>query len=316
MTTELGWIAPRAAVTRALSEAWRLRSALDAAATVAWRDLSDRVTPGSNRILWSQHQTLGNLREPAAFPGWFRRIVVSRCHRILRRKRPPLDGMDELAHVPAGSPGPDQALQQRDMSDLVIEAINALPTPQREATALYYMNRHSQAEIADFLEVPVTTVKSRLHAARKRLKKGMVAKVQTSLERSGLPDGFTHDTVEKAVAKAEGLSREREYRAAEDILRGALGKMPGHPAAMKALNHAVWQSNISEEEGRWEDLPELVDLLTSCNTDGLSRMDCRPRGSTARRIPAQHHFLAIAVTPANQSPSTGTRSSFGSPIAS
>ena len=35
MTTEFGWIVPRAAVTRALSVAWRLSSALGAAATVA-----------------------------------------------------------------------------------------------------------------------------------------------------------------------------------------------------------------------------------------------------------------------------------------
>ena len=34
------------------------------------------------------YRNLGQLRDPAAFPGWFRRVVFSRCQRILRRKQP------------------------------------------------------------------------------------------------------------------------------------------------------------------------------------------------------------------------------------
>lgn len=52
----------------------------------------------------------------------------------------------------------------------VLAAIRALPEPQREAAMLFYIKDYSQREIAAFLEVPVTTVNNRLHAARKSLR--------------------------------------------------------------------------------------------------------------------------------------------------
>src|SRR5215813_6292729 len=44
---------------------------------------------------------LGQLREPAAFPGWFRRIVVKQCDRITRRKRPNFETLKEQQQAPA-----------------------------------------------------------------------------------------------------------------------------------------------------------------------------------------------------------------------
>ena len=42
---------------------------------------------------------LPDLRDPHAFPGWFRRIVIKHIDRI-RRRRPQCIALDELAHVP------------------------------------------------------------------------------------------------------------------------------------------------------------------------------------------------------------------------
>ena len=42
-------------------------------------------------------RTLSHLREPEAFPGWFRRIVFKQCDRLTRKKRPqatPIDATD------------------------------------------------------------------------------------------------------------------------------------------------------------------------------------------------------------------------------
>ena len=58
-----------------------------------------------------------------------------------------------------------------------------LPEGQRVALTLLYIDGYSQGEISSFLQVPVGTVKSRLYAARKRLKERMGAMVQEQLAR-------------------------------------------------------------------------------------------------------------------------------------
>jgi len=52
----------------------------------------------------------------------------------------------------------------------VREAISALPLPQRVVLVLHYLNDLSVGEIAEILEVPEGTVKSRLHYGRRALK--------------------------------------------------------------------------------------------------------------------------------------------------
>src|SRR3954464_154852 len=47
---------------------------------------------------------LGNLREPAAFPGWFRRIVVKQGDRLSRRPQPALLPLDTAATLATPEP--------------------------------------------------------------------------------------------------------------------------------------------------------------------------------------------------------------------
>jgi RNA polymerase sigma-70 factor (ECF subfamily) len=52
----------------------------------------------------------------------------------------------------------------------VVKAVSKLPIPQRSVVVLYYINECSLQEIAEILEIPAGTVKSRLHYARLTLK--------------------------------------------------------------------------------------------------------------------------------------------------
>jgi DNA-directed RNA polymerase specialized sigma24 family protein len=45
------------------------------------------------------YRKLGDLREPAAFPGWFRRIVFKHCDRITLRRRFQTVSLDVLGEV-------------------------------------------------------------------------------------------------------------------------------------------------------------------------------------------------------------------------
>ncbi|MCA9278689.1 MAG: sigma-70 family RNA polymerase sigma factor [Phycisphaeraceae bacterium] len=60
---------------------------------------------------------------------------------------------------------PDKALDDRERSNLVQEALNAMPVMLREILLLAYFQRLSYAQIAEDLEIPLGTVKSRLHSA-------------------------------------------------------------------------------------------------------------------------------------------------------
>ena len=128
-------------------------------------------------------QKLAQLREPAAFPGWFKRIVLTQCSRLLRCKRLQILPLEAGANASTKDPGPDVSAERQDLLTKVLQAINALPENERLVTTLFYMNGYTQADIGEFLEVPVSTVNKRLYTARQRLKGSVVDLVKDDLRK-------------------------------------------------------------------------------------------------------------------------------------
>ena len=125
---------------------------------------------------------LGGLREPAAFPGWLRRIVHKYCDRRTRRAplpTVPLDGLEEItADV---GPSALAELERAETAAVVRRAISALPEHQGEAVTLYYIGDQSQSQVAAFLNITEGAVRKRLHDARKTLKETMIDMVEKTL---------------------------------------------------------------------------------------------------------------------------------------
>ena len=119
------------------------------------------------------YRDLPTLSAPRAFPGWLKRIVFKHCDRLTCGKRLPLVTLDAAASASDGLLDPSSAAARREMVESVLAAIAALPKPERTVTTLFYVNGYSRRTIAEFLEVPVTTVDNRLHAARRRLREKM-----------------------------------------------------------------------------------------------------------------------------------------------
>jgi len=125
-------------------------------------------------------QKLGQLRRPQAFRGWFKQIVLSQCHRLVRGKQIPTSSYDMTADlIPAPGPGPVAAVEEEELKTRVMEAISALPEKEKIVTQLFYLNGYSQKEIARLLELPLTTVKKRLQYARQNLRGIMVSMMDT-----------------------------------------------------------------------------------------------------------------------------------------
>ena len=128
------------------------------------------------------YQCLPNLRDPDAFPGWFRKIVFKQCDRLLRRKSTEIVPLESAVGLHSETGDPLEFVEIQEMKDSVLMAIAALPVHERAVTTLFYIDGFSQNEIADFLEIPVTTVNSRLRYSRKRLKERMITMVQKTVK--------------------------------------------------------------------------------------------------------------------------------------
>jgi RNA polymerase sigma factor (sigma-70 family) len=119
------------------------------------------------------YRALPALREPAAFPGWFRRILFKQCDRVSRRKRRDVIGLDGAIGVASAEPSPHDALERRELRETLGRVIGRLGKAERQVVLLFYMGDHSQSAIAEFLGVTANTVKTRLYAARQALRSHM-----------------------------------------------------------------------------------------------------------------------------------------------
>ena len=198
------------------------------------------------------YRELRSLRQAGAFAGWLRRIVLSRCSRMTRRRSVSTTRLDAAATVASNEPGPTEAMEMRELKDKVLAAVRALPEPQRMVTTLFYINGYSQKDIAEFLEVPVTTVKKRLVASRGRLKQRMMVMVDETLKSFPLSGDFADIVVRKA-GSAEDLQR------AAALLGYSSRKRPQHfqsPAgADEAGLYVVGQEGAVEGAGYFNEFP-------------------------------------------------------------
>jgi RNA polymerase sigma factor (sigma-70 family) len=112
---------------------------------------------------------LESLRAPDAFPGWFKRIVLTECSRIRRMRdtRPiPVEGSTAISGAT-----PEHDVEAAELRDLLSSAIARLPENERVVVTLFYVQELSHAEMSSTLDVPTTTVAKRLHSAKRRLQK-------------------------------------------------------------------------------------------------------------------------------------------------
>lgn len=113
---------------------------------------------------------INRLRDPAKFPGWAFAILRRRCAdriNVVARDRPRSAELTELNEPSASPRGEDRAA--------IAEAFAALPEDQRVAATLFFVEQLKLDEIAAATDVPVGTVKSRIFAARKKLKAALAA---------------------------------------------------------------------------------------------------------------------------------------------
>jgi RNA polymerase sigma factor, sigma-70 family len=117
--------------------------------------------------LLSAWQGLDGLREPDAFPAWFRRHVIRAASRASRaRNRGQVVELDESLAIPTDDL--DRVVQGRTLG----RAFDRLDEADPLLLTLHHVWGLPVAETAEFLGVPEGTVKSRVHHAMQRLRAG------------------------------------------------------------------------------------------------------------------------------------------------
>ncbi len=110
---------------------------------------------------------IARLRDGAHLRAWLfgiaRRTLMDR---LRRRYATPATNDVELANLPAEDDAPDREMDLAALDD----ALAALPLVERETLTLFYLRELSLAEVAEALNVPAGTVKSRLFRGRRLLR--------------------------------------------------------------------------------------------------------------------------------------------------
>jgi RNA polymerase sigma-70 factor (ECF subfamily) len=126
------------------------------------------------------YTAMTTFRSDAAFSTWLFRITtnVYLDARKRAKSRPSLS-LDEFIEfeesraerqVEDTGPNPNEILEAKERSEILERAIQTLPDYQRVMVVLYHVHQKSYEEIAQVMEMPIGTVKSRLNRARLALK--------------------------------------------------------------------------------------------------------------------------------------------------
>jgi RNA polymerase sigma-70 factor (ECF subfamily) len=123
------------------------------------------------------YRNVTNFRGEAKVSSWLHRIAVNQCLTTKRRQKTRSEeliddatGEEERIFVAPSSASPARASERNERFLIVRQAVNSLPLDLREVVLLKEFEEMTFQEISDTLEIPLSTVKSRLYTALRQLK--------------------------------------------------------------------------------------------------------------------------------------------------
>ena len=122
-------------------------------------DAQDAVQQGMLRA-WEKRRQVSDEGKARA---WLTRIIINECRNIQRKRM----RVFPVAEMPEGMH------EHETRNEILKEAMDALDEKLRTPLLLHYMDGFSEKEVAGILGIPTTTVKSRMHRARKALQAGL-----------------------------------------------------------------------------------------------------------------------------------------------
>jgi RNA polymerase sigma-70 factor (ECF subfamily) len=120
----------------------------------------------------------------ASFSTWLYVIARNAClNEVRRRGLRPTSSLEDAAE-PSVTASASAPVERRLECETLVEA---LPEPQRRIVRLFYLEERSYEQVAAMLEIPINTVRSHLHRARRRLAQLSLAQRDGALRSGALP---------------------------------------------------------------------------------------------------------------------------------
>lgn len=142
-------------------------------------DANDLAQEVFIRVYSNLHHFDNNMR----FSPWIYRIAQNLAIDFLRKQRKIIYLDEQLGEdndmswqLESQAPLPDKVAEFKDLQSAIEAALNEVPLMYRTVLLLRFVHDMSYEDIAKVTELPVTTVKTRLHRARENLRQVLVKK--------------------------------------------------------------------------------------------------------------------------------------------
>ncbi|MDQ0157490.1 RNA polymerase sigma factor SigW [Robertmurraya andreesenii] len=113
------------------------------------------------------------------FSTWLYRIATNLCIDRIRKKKPDFyldaevsgtDGLTMYSQIPSDTALPEEEVESMELQDIIQREISRLPEKYRSVIVLKYIEELSLNEISEILDMPLGTVKTRIHRGREALR--------------------------------------------------------------------------------------------------------------------------------------------------
>ena len=137
------------------------------------RGLVEEVLDDTMMVVW---QTADRFRGASKLSTWIFAIAYRKAMKAKMRWPDPVEEQPfdpRVSNDPGTDPAPDQQLQHRKLHDALVAAMETLSADHRAVVDLTYFHGMGYREIAEIMDCPVDTVKTRMFHARRKLKQVM-----------------------------------------------------------------------------------------------------------------------------------------------
>ena len=131
--------------------------------------LIEEVLDDTMMVVW---QTSANFRGSSKPSTWIFAIAYRKAHKAKARWPDPVEEPENDTR-PSDDPAPDEELHQQRLRAALMKAMDQLTPDHRAVVDLTYFHGMGYREIAEIVDCPVDTVKTRMFHARRRLKQAM-----------------------------------------------------------------------------------------------------------------------------------------------
>jgi RNA polymerase sigma factor (sigma-70 family) len=131
--------------------------------------LVEEVLNDTMMVVW---QTAGTFRGASRASTWIFAIAYRKALKARARWPEPVEIEPSDTRV-SPNPGPDEQLQHRDLHTALVSAMTGLSAEHRTVVDLTYFHGMTYRQIAEIMDCPADTVKTRMFHARRRLRRAL-----------------------------------------------------------------------------------------------------------------------------------------------